>query len=413
MLASSVLLARTANQMMQLTLVLFVLERFHSAPLAGLTVFLGIMPGIVVSPIAGALLDRHGRVRLIMADYLVGALTLALIAGLDAAGRLTPAVLLPIVTVGSLTFSLSNSGARSLIPLIVPKRLWDRSSALDSIAYALTQGAGPALAGALTGWSGARAAMLATAVLFLAAIIGIVRVAEPRMTVQPRPILSEAWSGLRYVLLWNRSLRGIAVMVSIMNLGWGILIIAVPVTVLQRLHGDPALIGALWAAFALASVPSALVFGRINTEGRERLVMGVCNLVAAVAVGVLALVMNVWILAAMMVLAGLSNGPFDVAMFSMRQRRTDPAWFGRAFAVSMALNWTGQPVGSALAGPLVGISLAATFAVASTLMVLGAALVPALIPVTEVGRIAPESARQSRRDRPVEESPSSAEQGAG
>ena len=42
-----------------------------------------------------------------------------------------------------------------------------------------------------------------------------------------------------------------------------------------------------------------------------------------------------------------------------------------------------------------------------------AGLVRAVIPVEHAGTIAPESARQSRRDRPVEESPSSAEQGAG
>ena len=66
------MLARTASQMMLLTLVLFVLQRFHSPSLAGITVFLSIAPGVALSPIAGALLDRHGRVRLITLDYLVG-----------------------------------------------------------------------------------------------------------------------------------------------------------------------------------------------------------------------------------------------------------------------------------------------------------------------------------------------------
>ena len=82
------MLARTASQMMLLTLVLFVLQRFHSPALAGITVFLAIAPGVALSPIAGALLDRHGRVRLITLDYLVGTLALTLIAGLDFGGRL-------------------------------------------------------------------------------------------------------------------------------------------------------------------------------------------------------------------------------------------------------------------------------------------------------------------------------------
>src|SRR5207248_846258 len=45
-LASSVVLARTANAMMQLALVLFTLQRFHSPTLAGVTVFLAIAPWI-------------------------------------------------------------------------------------------------------------------------------------------------------------------------------------------------------------------------------------------------------------------------------------------------------------------------------------------------------------------------------
>ncbi|HEV2013130.1 MAG TPA: MFS transporter [Candidatus Dormibacteraeota bacterium] len=412
-LATGVLLARTASQMMLLTLVLFVLQRFHSPSLAGITVFLSIAPGVALSPIAGALLDRHGRVRLITLDYLVGAVTLSLIAGLDFGGRLTPWVLLPIVAVSSLTYSLSNSGARSLLPLIVPKRLWDRANALDSIAYALTMGAGPASAGALTAWAGPRLALTVTAAVFLVAAVVIVRLPEPVVGNGSRPVFAEAWAGLKYVLVHNTALRGIALVVSIMNLGFGVLLVALPVMVLQRLHGDPALVGVLWAAFGLASVPSALIAGRINSEGRERLVMIVCDLVAGLAVAVLAFAGNAWIVAAMMLIAGLSNGPFDVSMFSMRQRRTDPAWYGRAFAVSMGLNWGGQPIGSAISGPLIHIGLTSAFLVAAAFMLLAAGMVRWVIPAEHAGTIAPESARQSRRDRPVEESPSSAEQGAG
>ena len=412
-LATGVMLARTANQMMLLTLVLFVLQRFHSPSLAGITVFLSIAPGVALSPIAGALLDRHGRVRLITLDYLVGFVTLALIAGLDVGGRLTPWALLPIVTVSSLTYSLSNSGARSLLPLIVPKHLWDRVNALDSTAYALTVGAGPAFAGALTAWAGPRLALAVTAAVFLLAAMLIVRLPEPLVAGAARSVFADAWAGLTYVVVHNKALRGIALTASMLNLGFGILLVAVPVMVLQRLHGNPAMVGGLWAVFGFASVPSALIAGRISSEGRERLVMIVCDVVAGLAVVLLAFAGNAWIAAAALLIAGLSNGPFDVAMFSMRQRRTDPAWYGRAFAVSMGLNWAGQPIGSALSGPLIHVGLTVAFLVAAALMLLAAGLVRWVIPAEGAGTIATESARQSRRDRPVEESPSSAEQGAG
>src|SRR5207237_8276597 len=90
-------------------------------------------------------------------------------------------------------------------------------------------------------------------------------------------------------------------------------------------------------------------------EGRERLVMIVTDVVAGVAVGLLAFAGNAWLVAAALLIAGLANGPFDVSMFSMRQRRTDPAWYGRAFAVSMGLDWAGQPIRAAISGPLIHI----------------------------------------------------------
>jgi MFS family permease len=412
-LAASVLLARTASQMMQLALVLFTLQRFHSPTLAGVTVFLAIAPGIAVSPLAGALLDRHGRVRLITLDYLVGALTLAAIVLLDVAGRLHPAVLLPIVTVGALTFSLSNSGARSMLPLVVPKSLWDRANALDSIAYAVTIGAGPALAGALTAWSGSRVALAVTAILYLAAALSMIRLPEPTAGTRAEPVLAQAWAGVVYVVRRNATLRGIVLVMSLMNLGMGMLVVAIPVMVFSRLHGNAALAGELWAVYGLATVPSALVAGRIDSRGRELTVMALSTLVTAAGVAVLALASNAWVAIGAMLLAGLSIGPFDVSMFSMRQRRTDPVWFGRAFAVSMGLNWAGQPIGSAVSGPLIQVSLPLTFLVAAALIAGSAGLIRLVIPVEHPGTIPAESARQSRRDRPVEESPSSAEQGAG
>jgi MFS family permease len=399
--------------MMQLTLVLFVLQRFHSPTLAGITVFLAIAPGIATSPLAGALLDRHGRVRLITLDYLVGAASLLAIAGLDLSGRLTPLALLPIVAVSSLTYSLSNSGARSLLPLIVPKQLWDRANALDSIAYAVTIGAGPALAGFLTARSGPTVALLATALLFVLAAAFIAGLREPAVPSRGGRVLADAWAGLTHVLVRNPTLRGVALVVSLMNIGLGVLVVAVPVMVFQRLHGSPVFVGQLWAIYGLASVPSALLFGRVNTEGRERLVMGVCAFTAGLGVALLAFAGNPWIVAGAMLIAGLANGPFDVSMFSLRQRRTDPAWFGRAFAVSMGFNWAGQPVGSAMSGPLIHLGLTVAFLVGAAFVIMGAALTGLVVPPENEGRIAGESARQPRREGPVEESPSSVEQGAG
>jgi hypothetical protein len=76
---------------------------------------------------------------------------------------------------------------------------------------------------------------------------------------------------------------------------------------------------------------------------------------------------------------GILWGPVDIALFTVRQRRTDPAWMGRAFAVSMAFNFVGLPVGAALAGLLAEQSLEVAILVLGVGGAIGAAASAALL----------------------------------
>ncbi len=79
-------IARIAQMMVSIALVLFTLDTYHSAPLAGLVTFASTFPSVLASPLAGALLDRHGRTWLVVADYLVACLAMLLIGGLALGG---------------------------------------------------------------------------------------------------------------------------------------------------------------------------------------------------------------------------------------------------------------------------------------------------------------------------------------
>ena len=89
--------------------------------LAGVVTFASVAPGLFISPIVGALLDRHGRTRLIIIDQLVGAACLVLIAVLATAGTLTPLTLVLVTAVAGLTAPLSSVGLRTLFPILVPR----------------------------------------------------------------------------------------------------------------------------------------------------------------------------------------------------------------------------------------------------------------------------------------------------
>jgi len=351
------LFGRVGGSMFNVALVLFVLQRYHSPQLAGLAAFLSIFPGLVVSPLAGALLDRHGRSRLVVLDYLIAAFTVALIAVLSARQSLPSGVLLAIVGIGSLTNPLSNTGARSLFPLIAPPAMWERANALDSSGHVIAQLLGAPLAGVLVGLVGPEWAIASCGAVFAAAAVVMLRLPEPATTaVTEGSILLNAWRGLQYVVR-NATLRGLALTLSTFNLSWGILYIAIPVLVLDRLHSGPAAVGFLWGAMGGAGLVAALITGRISTRGRERQMMFGAILISAAAFSLLPFAGALAVVAVVLIVVGAANGPLDIALFTVRQRRTDPAWFGRAFAVSMSVNWVGTPIGAAFAGPLIGWSL--------------------------------------------------------
>jgi MFS family permease len=367
-LAGATVVARTGSTMQALVLVLFVLARFHSPTLAGLVVFLSIVPGLMLSPLAGALLDRHRRMLLIKSDYAIAGAVLALLVGLDASGRLPAAVLLVMVAVGSLTNPLSNSGTRSLFPLIVPRALWDRANAVDSGAYVVASIAGPAAAGLVFGVWGARAALLLTALLFALGFVLLLLVSEPALErAATGSLTGDALAGLRYVLR-HRQLRGLAVATSVMNIGFGILSVGLPVLLLTQLHLGAASVGAMYAVMGATGLVATLLAGRVPSERREeRFIVAGCVL-AAVGMVIMLIAASAGgglvVVGVGMAVFGVSQGPYDVGMFSLRQRVTPAAWMGRAFAVSMSLNFIGMPIGSAIAGPVVEHSLPVAFAVA-------------------------------------------------
>src|SRR2546425_11534770 len=355
-LYTGLLLGRMGGSMLFVALVLFVLQRYHSPQLAGATAFMAALPGIVVSPVAGALLDRYGRARLVTLDYALAAVALGSIAGLSALHLLPAPVLLAIVAVASLTNPLSWAGARSLFPILAPRHLWEHANGLDSSGHVIATLIASPLAGTLVAFVGGEWALAATGLVYVVAAAIMVRLSDPpNKAVQTGSVLGNSWLGLRYMLR-NPTLRGLALTLSTYNIGNGILVIAVPVLVLGRLHSGPATVGFLWGAMGAAGLVSALIAGRFPSEGRERQMIVVAILIGALAVAILPFANNLGVVAVAVTLLGLATGPFDIGLFTLRQRRTDAAWFGRAFAVSMSLNSLGNPIGSAVAGPPIALS---------------------------------------------------------
>ncbi len=284
---ASMQLARIAQSMLGVAIVLFALAEYDSPSLAGIVTFASIVPGLLIAPIAGALLDRHGRIRLIGLDYAVAFASLILIGCLSLAGMLPVGLLIVIVMITSLTAILSHVGLRTIIPLIVPSQLWERANAIDANGYVVATILGPPIAAAAVAVLGPPVAMITIAIPFGLAALALIGLREPAMVgAAPGNLLRDAWDGTRYA--WrNRTIRGLGFSISVTNLSWGMMTIAIPLIVLDALELDAIWVGVVFAVSGVSGMISALVFGRGDSRGRELPMIVIPTLLLAPAVALL------------------------------------------------------------------------------------------------------------------------------
>ncbi len=374
-------LSRFAGRMLSLAIVLYALARAGSPALAGWLSFALLAPGLAISPIAGALIDRAGATWAITADMAASAACLLALALADRLGAASPPVLLALTALFSLTSPLSAAGIRALLPRLVPRDALDRANALDTSIHGLTDIIGPAFAGLLMSTIGAAPTFCVIALVYAGATLATGTIRRPHRTPPPRRhLLAEALAGLLRVLR-QPTLRGLAVCYGLYQITGGALVVLVPVVAAR--HFGPGTgasrAGLLWAGSGAVGVVGALIIGRVRTLGRERQVMALGMAVTAIATMPIAAAFGVPGLAVGLALIALAAGPVDVGLLTLRQRRTDPAELGRVLSVSISLNVAGVPLGAALAGMLISWSLLATFAVAALASLLAAAAV-ALVP---------------------------------
>ena len=378
-------LSRIAQSMVGVTVVLFALQAYDSPSLAGIVTFVWIFPGLLISPIAGALLDRHGRARLVVLDYLVALVALFAIAVLSLAGMLPAGLLVLIAFISSFTGPLSNTGLRSLLPMMVPSHLWERVNAIDSNGYVVATIVGPPIAAAMVQVVGGPVTLIAIGCLYGVSAAVLFRIKDPPVeTASSGRLLHDAWLGLVYT--WrNRTLRGLGFSLSVLNISAGMTTIVIPLLVLDRLGESEAMVGAMFALIGVGGMVTAFAFGRMDTRGREKRLLVLPMLLMAPATALLLPDAGLLPVALSMVALGALNGPLDIGMFTIRQRRTDPAWMGRAFAVSMAFNFAGYPIGATITGWLASVSADAAIVMGVVACAVAAVLAWAMVPARDDG----------------------------
>ena len=227
-------LARTADEMVGLSVVLFVLDRTDSAALAGAAVAGYTLPAVLTGPLLGAWLASAGkRATLALAgnELVLAVVAVALVLTV---GHVPAAVVVVLTAFAGVSLPLTSAGYSSLLPAMVGRAALAKANTVDAMSVNGPAIAGPAVAGTLAAAFSPTVSILAVAVVaVVAAVVTLPMRVTPRDADIDRPaLLRVAKAGLAH-LASTPPLRA-ATLASVVSYGCvGLLVVALPARVVQ------------------------------------------------------------------------------------------------------------------------------------------------------------------------------------
>ncbi|RSM97192.1 MFS transporter [Streptomyces sp. WAC 01325] len=319
-----------------------------------------LLPQVLLSPLAGAFVDRVSRRTALQLADGGGLLVVALLAVLHFTGGLHTWEVYEAVMLlgGAAAFQFPALGAA--VPLLVDKRQLQRANSLLASAKSTADVGGPALGGLLVAFSGIGFILVADLVSFALALAAI-RVVRMKGDNGPtakaaggprKKLIAEAVEGMRFLFRFP-SLRDLMLAFCFVNLVMVFGFAAVQPMVLARSGGETSALASVNTAIGVGGVAGGLLMAawsgpRNRARGMLLGIIGMClsaQVAMALAGGVVGWCAAILVGAALM---PMING----TMQAIVQTKVPQEWHGRVFGAVVFLSQLSVPLATAVSGPL-------------------------------------------------------------
>lgn len=345
-------LARIADEMVGVSVVLLVLGRTGDPALAGIAVAGYTLPAVLTGPLLGAWLGGARRPKLALAgnELVLAGVSAALVATV---GRAPGVVVVLLTLLAGASLPLTSGGYSSLLPPLVGEAGLARANTVDATTINGAAIAGPAIAGTLAAAFGPGVSVGTIAVVALLSVVATVVVPAHRtVTLARPPLLRVARDGLAH-LARTPPLRA-ATLASVISYGCvGLLIVALPARVVE-LGAPRAAAGYLWTALEAGGLAGVLLLTPKSRRFRpEHVVFGAVAAYGLVLAGV-AVAPTLGVAIAVAFVAGVAEGPCLPSVFVARQRYSPAELLAQVATTGASLKIGGFALGSVLSGALTG-----------------------------------------------------------
>jgi MFS family permease len=226
------------------------------------------LPPLIVSPLAGVLLDRFNRKRLLIASDLARTV---IVLGFLLASSADKLWLIYLFTILQFGFSaIFEPGRSALMPNVLRREDLVLANILSSVTWSVMLAVGGALGGLVSLTFGIAAALLFDAATFLASALLISRIrvranaADHGAAVTERISMREVFGGLRYARQHPPTAATLLVKLggSVGSMDTILIIYATVLFVIGE--GGSGSLGILWSAFGIGAVLGPLIINRFN-----------------------------------------------------------------------------------------------------------------------------------------------------
>ena len=341
-----------------ITIPWMILERTDSPAFAGLVAAISALPGILVSPIGGWIVDHIGRRTVSVGADLLSSLSVAAFPIVAATFGLSNPSILLIAVLGA-AFDPAGYTARKTLLTDVAKASDADLNHLNGIHDGIMGVAwilGPAVGAGLIASVGAVNSFWVSAALFIIAALAIsfLRVGdaakESRETAEASGAETDSSMRVGIKTLWDdKVLRTLSVALLIIAAVY----LPTEAVVLPTYFEDvdnPSGLGFVISALAAGSAVGSFGYGWISARMKRKTLIRLILLGSAVSIIPMAFLPPLSVLMLAGFLLGLSWGPYNPLISTLVQQRVPAHLQGRVFGVQTAVFYAAPPLGMVLAG---------------------------------------------------------------
>jgi MFS family permease len=365
------------NSIVMITIPWLILEETGSPAFAGLVAAISALPGLLISPIGGWLVDHIGRRTVSIGADLLSAVAVVAFPIVALTSELSGSTIFIIAVIGAI-FDPAGYTARKTLLADVAKASdikLDRLNGIHEGFMGVAWVFGPAVGAGLISTVGAVNSFWVAGGLFIFAALAIAFLRVGNLGKDARDLAEEMGEKTNrsirvgFQVLWNdKLLRTLTLSILIIAAVYLPTETVVLSTYFEDL-GQPASLGIVISALAAGYAVGSFGYGWVSARLKRK------NLVRTTFIGVAMSIVPMAFLPPLPILAvagfflGLFWGPFTPMVSTLIQQRVPADQQGRVFGVQTAVFYAAPPLGMVLAGLSVE-----SFGVSTTYMILAAIL---------------------------------------